>query len=163
TTIRAIAYEAGFTDSAVASASYTVSSGTVATPTFNPAAGAYTQPVAISTTTSGAAIRYTTDGSTPSETIGTIYSAPITLTASTPIRAIAYEAGFTDSAIASASYTVSSGTVATPAFNPPAGAYTQPVAISTTTSGGTIRYTIDGSTPSETIGTIYAAPITLTA
>ena len=49
-----------------------------AAPTFSPAAGTYTsaQTVTISTTTSGASIRYTTDGSTPSETAGTLYSAP---------------------------------------------------------------------------------------
>jgi hypothetical protein len=51
----------------------------VATPTFNPVAGTYTtaQPVAINITTSGATIRYTTDGRTPSETTGTIYSGAI--------------------------------------------------------------------------------------
>ena len=32
----------------------------------------------ISTSTAGASIRYTTDGSTPSSTVGTVYSAPIT-------------------------------------------------------------------------------------
>ena len=56
-------------------------SGAVAAPTFSPAAGTYTsaQTVTISTTTSGASIRYTTDGSTPSETAGTLYSGPITV------------------------------------------------------------------------------------
>jgi AraC-like DNA-binding protein len=163
TTIKAIAYEAGYTDSAIASAGYTVSSSTVATPSFSPPAGAYTQPVAISTTTPNATIRYTTDGSNPSQTNGTIYTTPIVLTASTTIKAIAYEAGYSDSAIASASYTVSSGPVATPSFSPPAGPYTQPVAISTTTPNATIRYTTDGSNPSQTNGTIYTTVITLTA
>src|SRR5581483_1639658 len=48
----------------------------VAAPTFSPAPGTYTgtQNVAISTITGGAAIRYTTDGSVPSETAGTVYS-----------------------------------------------------------------------------------------
>ncbi|MEO7735702.1 MAG: chitobiase/beta-hexosaminidase C-terminal domain-containing protein, partial [Kofleriaceae bacterium] len=41
------------------------------------------------------------------------------------------------------------GTVATPTFNPPGGNYTtaQSVAISTATAGSTIRFTVDGSTP----------------
>ena len=41
--------------------------GTVAAPTFNPPAGAYgsAQSVILSSTTAGASIRYTTDGSTP--------------------------------------------------------------------------------------------------
>ena len=56
-------------DSAVATGVYTII-GTCAAPTFSPAAGTYSsaQTVTISTTTSGATIRYTTDGSTPSET-----------------------------------------------------------------------------------------------
>jgi AraC-like DNA-binding protein len=135
----------------------------VAAPAFNPTAGAYTQPIAISTTTPNATVRYTTDGSNPSETNGTVYTAALTLTASTTIKAIAYETGYTDSAVASASYTVSSGVVATPTFNPLAGTYTQPVAIGTTTPNATIRYTTDGSTPSETNGTIYTTAIALTA
>jgi hypothetical protein len=43
-----------------------------AAPSFSPAGGTYSsgQTVAISTATSGALIRYTLDGSTPSETAG---------------------------------------------------------------------------------------------
>jgi hypothetical protein len=83
----------------------------VATPTFSPAAGTYAsaQTVTIGTTTSGASIRYTTDGSTPSETAGTLYSSPITVGSSTTINAIAYESGMTDSSVASAIYTISAG------------------------------------------------------
>src|SRR5262249_16691651 len=108
TTLKAIAFAAGMTDSAVASGTYTVSNGAVATPSFNPAPGAYTQPVSISTTTPGATIRYTTDGSTPTETAGTVYSGPISLAATTTIKAIAFESGFVDSAVASGTYTVAS-------------------------------------------------------
>ena len=48
----------------------TVNNNQCATPTFSPAAGTYSsaQTVTISTTTGGATIRYTTDGTTPSET-----------------------------------------------------------------------------------------------
>ena len=50
-------------------------------PSFNPAAGAYgpAQSVTISTTTGGATIRYTTNGTTPSETDGTVYSSPVNI------------------------------------------------------------------------------------
>ena len=80
----------------------------VAAPTFSPVAGTYisAQTVTISTTTSGASIRYTTDGSTPSETAGTVYSAPITVGSTMTVKAIAYKTGFTDSSVASATYTV---------------------------------------------------------
>ena len=163
-TFNAIAYESGWTDSAVASATYTLVPPQVATPTFSPAAGTYTtaQSVTISTSTSGASIRYTTDGSTPSETAGTLYSGAITVSATTTIKAIAYESGWTDSSIASVGYTIT-GTAATPTFSPSGGTYAtaQSVTISTTTSGATIRYTTDGSTPSETGGTVYSGAITV--
>jgi hypothetical protein len=66
------------------------------------------------------------------------------------------------STLVKATYTISSGsTVATPTFLPVAGPYTSPqsVAISTVTTGATIHYTTDGSTPT-TSSTVYTAPIT---
>ena len=56
-------------------------------------AGSYgsTQPVTISTTTTGASIRYTTDGSTPSETVGTVYGGPVSVSSNLTLKAIAYE------------------------------------------------------------------------
>jgi hypothetical protein len=86
-------------------------SGTVATPTFTPPAGSYSsaQPVTISTTTAGASIRYTTDGSTPSSTVGTVYVSPVVVSSSLTLKAIAYKTGMTDSTVASGVYTISSG------------------------------------------------------
>lgn len=82
-------------------------------PTFSPASGSYTgaQSITISTSTSGASIRYTTDGSTPSKTNGTVYSSPITLSATTTLNAIAYESGYVDSSITNATYTISGNTL----------------------------------------------------
>lgn len=84
--------------------------GSVATPTFNPAGGTYSsaQSVAIASTTSGATIRYTTNGTTPTATSGTIYTGPVNVASSLTLRAIAYRAGFTDSAVATATYTIGS-------------------------------------------------------
>ena len=66
----------------------------VGMPAFSPIPGTYipAQTVTIGTATPGASIRYTTNGSTPSETVGTLYSAPITVSARprskpSPIRA----------------------------------------------------------------------------
>jgi len=77
----------------------------VITPVFNPPAGAYASPinVTISTTTSGAVIHYTTDGSEPTES-SDIYSAPIPVSSDTTIKAKGYATGFSPSAIATAFY-----------------------------------------------------------
>jgi hypothetical protein len=83
--------------------------GTVATPTFSPAGGSFTtaQSVTISDSTSGASIRYTLDGTTPTAS-STLYSGPISVTATTTVNAIAIASGLTNSAVASATYTIGS-------------------------------------------------------
>jgi hypothetical protein len=142
--------------------------GTVATPTFSPAAGTYlgTQTVTLSDTTSGATIFYTLDGSQPGTSAGGStqqYSGPLTVSSTETIKALATASGMTTSGTASATYTIESQ-VATPTFSPAAGSYNsaQPVSISTTTSGATIYYTTNGSTPT-TSSTVYSGPITVSA
>ncbi|HXB02541.1 MAG TPA: choice-of-anchor tandem repeat GloVer-containing protein [Opitutaceae bacterium] len=80
----------------------------VAAPTFSPSAGTYTsaQTVTISTTTSGASIRYTIDGSTPTETTGTLYSTPVSISATTTLKAIAFLTGDLNSLVTSGTYTI---------------------------------------------------------
>lgn len=80
---------------------------TVATPTFSPEGGAYTstQTVTISCATSGAAIRYTLDGSTPTNN-STLYSQPITVSQTTTIKAIGIKSGMQNSYVATAEYTI---------------------------------------------------------
>ena len=96
---------------ATTSVSFTMLSPAVATPTFTPPAGAYGSPqaVTISTTTAGASIRYTTDGSTPSSTVGTVYVNPVSVSSNLTLKAIAYKTGMTNSAVASATYVISVG------------------------------------------------------
>ena len=88
---------------------YTTSAGlpTAATPTFSPAPGSYTgsQSVTLSDATSGATMYYTTDGSTPA-TSSTKYTAPIVVSTTTTIKAIAAASGYNNSAVASGSYTI---------------------------------------------------------
>src|ERR1700739_4809130 len=80
---------------------------TADTPTFSPVTGTYTsaQTVTISDTTVGADIFYTTDGATPT-TSATIYTVPITVATTTTVKAIAKANGFTESAVATAVYTI---------------------------------------------------------
>ena len=166
TTIKAIAVKDGMTDSTVASATYTINipPQTVATPTFTPEAGTYTeaQNVTISCATEGAVIHYTTDGSTPTAS-STAYNSAITVSETTTVKAIAVKDGMTDSAVASATYMINipPQTVATPAFSPEAGTYTeaQNVTISCATEGAVIHYTTDGSTPTAS-STAYSSAIT---
>ena len=138
---------------------------TVATPAFSPDAGTYTeaQSVTISCETTGATIYYTTDGSDPSAS-STKYSSAIAVGETTTIKAIAVKDGMTDSSVASATYTINipPQTVATPAFSPDAGTYTeaQSVTISCETTGATIYYTTDGSNPSAS-STAYSGAITV--
>lgn len=83
--------------------------GTCATPTFSPAAGSYegTQNVTISST-AGATIYYTTDGSTPTAS-SSVYSSPIAVSADMTIKAYAVKAEYDDSEVAEAAYTITEG------------------------------------------------------
>lgn len=80
----------------------------VATPSFSPVAGSYdsAQSVTIASETDGAAIHYTTDGSTPTAESST-YSEAIAVAETTTIKAIAVKDGMTDSDVASATFTIS--------------------------------------------------------
>jgi uncharacterized protein (TIGR02145 family) len=80
---------------------------TVATPTFSIEARTYTstQSVAISTTTAGATIHYTTNGSIP-KTSSTVYSGSISVSTSQTLKAIAIKTTWDNSAVASAEYII---------------------------------------------------------
>jgi nucleoid-associated protein YgaU len=139
---------------------------TVAAPTFSPAEGTYTsaQSVTISTTTEGAEIRYTTDSTDPTSTTGTVYAAPISVSATTTIKAIATKAGDNDSSVSSATYTIG-GKVADVQFDPNGGSFTEAtsVTLSSATDGAQVYYTTDGSDPSPSGGTRYAGPVSVSA
>jgi len=83
------------------------STPTAATPTFSPAPGSYTssQSVTISDSTSGAAIHYTIDGSTPTTSSPT-YSGAISVTSTQTIQAIAVASGYNNSAVGGGTYTI---------------------------------------------------------
>jgi hypothetical protein len=145
----------------VGSAVYTIN-GAAATPAFSPTAGTYTtsQTVTISDGTSGATIYYTTNGTTPT-TSSTKYTSAVTVSATETLEAIATDTGYSNSAVSSAIYILQ---VATPTFSPAAGTYSsaQTVTISDSTSGSTIYYTTNGTTPT-TSSTKYTSAITVSA
>ena len=134
----------------------------VATPTFTPTAGTYSEPqnVTIECETDGATIHYTTDGSEPT-TDSPVYNSAITVSETTTIKAIAVKEGWINSATAEATYTFIQ-TVATPTFTPAAGTYnsTQNVTIECETDGATIHYTTDGSEPTAD-SPVFSSAITV--
>lgn len=81
--------------------------GQVATPTFSPAGGTYSssQSVTISCSTSDAEIYYTTNGTVPTSG-SSKYTGAITVASTTTIKVIAVKGGMTDSAVATATYTI---------------------------------------------------------
>jgi len=131
---------------------------TVATPAFNPPGGSYssTQNVTISCATSGATIRYTTNGNSPTE-YSTAYSGPLTVSQDTTIKAKAFKSGWNPSSTASSTYCFAT---ATPIFYPAGGVYNGSlnVTISCATSEATIHYTTDDSEPTV-FSPLYSSPI----
>ncbi len=143
----------------------------VATPVVSPGAGTYDGAAEMtpSCATDGAAIFYTTDGSTPTAE-STQYTpmvrgsltfyAPISLNTSATLKMIAVKDGMDDSDVAAYDYTI---TAASPATVYGSGEYkTLPgnITLTSATSDAAIYYTLDGSEPT-TSSTRYTAPIDL--
>ncbi len=82
------------------------------TPTFSPTPGTYAsaQSVTLACATGGATIHYTTDGSTPTSS-SLVYGGAISVASTTTIKAMATAPGMGDSAVASATYTITSPTI----------------------------------------------------
>lgn len=80
--------------------------GVVKDTNFSIDRGFYSAPfqLAITSATPTATIRYTTDGSWPSTTNGTVYSGLISVTTTTTVRAIAYQSGWLSTNIDTHSY-----------------------------------------------------------
>ena len=105
-TITAYAISSSLPQSQAAVANYQI--GTVAaTPWFSPPAGTYTaaQGVTISDATPGATIHYTTNGTTPTAS-STIYTGPISVSATETVEALAVASGYSTSAVGSSKYTI---------------------------------------------------------
>ena len=134
---------------ATGTATETVTPNTAIAPVSAPAAGTYTtaQSVKLTSTTPGATIYYTTNGTRPTAT-STKYTAPIRVAATETIEAIAVATGYAQSNVAIAKYIIETA-ASKPTFSPAAGTYAkaQSVKLTSTTAGAAIYYTTDGANP----------------
>lgn len=114
--------------------------------------------ITISSATGNATIKYTIDGTEPTDTNGLVYTQPIELSSAT-IKAIAIKDQMENSEVASASYSVQAPF--SPEFSLPGGTYSNYVTVSLSAQGDydEIKYTTNGSDPHN--GTVYTAPITI--
>lgn len=105
-TVRTKAFKSGMPDSAEKSVYFTVLQP-VATPTISPGGGTFTGSVSVGLTssTSGATLRYTTNNTTVTAS-SPVYSGPFSLTANATVKARAFKSGMADSSERSASFVV---------------------------------------------------------
>ncbi len=106
-TITAIASPNGYLQSAPASATYTLTTA-AADPVFSLAGGTYsgTQTLTITDSSKGAIIYYTLDGSMPTSASAVYGPAPLPISVSETVQAIAIAPGLTASLVVSATYTI---------------------------------------------------------
>ena len=147
--IKAVAKYQGMADSYVAVikiTSYTVE---------KPVIGFANLLVKIATSTPGASIYYTTDGSNPLES-GILYTAPFSIPENCTVKAVAKLENFNNSGIASEFIDISNVKCAPPqiSFNG------DTLMMSTFTDGASIRYTLDGSDPTAQ-SALYEGPVVL--
>ena len=149
TTINAIVTKNGFTNSHV----ITKTIYQVATPIIQDNGS---NAVSITSETPGATIYYTTDGSNPSPSSSSVYSAPLTENVSgVEIKAIAVKDGMVNSAVRSGTITLSCGN---PVFTRSGNSLT--ISCPFPTSGVSIYYTKNGGDPTSS-STPYTGPISV--
>lgn len=138
---------------------------TLSTPTASVDSGVFKTIQTVSLTAeNGASIFYTTDGSEPNEN-STLYTGPITLSSNTTLKFIAVKTGYNNSPVGEKTYVIElSGKASKPTANVTSGTYsdTLSVALSSTTTGSKIYYTLDGFEPT-TSSAEYVTPISISA
>ncbi len=156
--LKAIAIKDGLESSEIVDATYSFSCNA---PSFNYESGEYNNElkVRLSTTTSGGSVYYTLDGTEPtSSSLKYSESNPISINATTTLKAITCKNGWTDSEVLERTYSMK---CLAPSFSVSSGSYsdTQSVTI-TSTSDATIYYTLDGTAPTVS-SYAYSVPITV--
>ena len=127
----------------------------VATPVIGSATGTYYAAinVAVSSSTPGATIRYTTNGVEPTEADSLVTGGTVAISQSATLKVKAFKPGLADSNTETAVYTLM---VQTLGLSPGWGTYNtaQSVVVSCPIAGTTARYTTNGQDPTESDPTI---------
>lgn len=150
-TLKVKGWRTGWLTSDPVSANYVLSLGTVATPTIVPGSGTYSaeQTVTIATSTPGAVLRYTLDGSDPTLN-SALYASPLKVAAPKMVKARGFKSDWNGSATATETFVFSDGAAPIPSVDVPGGDYavTQTVTVSVADPADVIiRYTTNGHEP----------------
>lgn len=163
-TIKAIALKNDYLPSEMITGLFEIDYISVAVPIFSPIPGNYktSQMITLNSSTPGANIYYTLDGSNPSEE-SLLYDTPFTIHTTTLIKAVGFKDEYLPSVITSARYIIEYLQVATPVFSPLPGDYLdqQTITLTSATPGTTIYYTLGGGEPTES-SQLYHTPFTIT-
>jgi predicted Zn finger-like uncharacterized protein len=150
TVIKAMAVIPGWEPSDGIIAEYEIT-GQAAEPTCQPKPGSYDNPieVVLESSTPGAAIHFTLDGSDPTEKSSN-FGSPIKLAESATLKARAFKPGWEPSRTLEAEYKIVQA-VSGPVISPAAGRFKdgQTVSIKCDTPEAEIYYTLDGDEPTE--------------
>jgi len=133
-------------------------------PAATPSSGSFLlgNSIVLETSTSGADIYYTLDGSAPTAS-STLYTLPIPLNSAMTLKAIAVKTDLADSAVLTENYLVYAQQAETPAASPGGGDFENPqtITLSCSTLGSIIRYTLNGSEPTCNNGIEYTGPVSI--
>lgn len=144
------------------------SSSSVAAPTFSEDSKSFSDKfdLTLSAGSDAAMIMYTTDGTTPSykNNVGKLYEAPISITQSTTVKAIAVSSKGEESDVVTKEYKLE---LPAPIISEETKTFTAPFTVSlstTATAAEAILYTLDGTEPSrENNAAKYTEPIQISA
>jgi hypothetical protein len=176
TTLKFFSVDAKGNTEAVKSETYTfnVTDTTAPTVSASPAGGTYNAVQTVTLTcndgsgTGCQAIRYTTDGSTPTATSAQ-YTAPLTVNANTTLKFFATDVAGNASAVVTETYVITiDAAPPTVTATPAGGVYNAPqiVTLACDDNSGSgcasVRYTTDGSTPTAASAQ-YTAPLSISA
>lgn len=133
----------------------------VVAPTANVPAGTYTSVQNVSLAAIGSlSVHYTIDGIAPACLNLNTYSAPISISATAILKAIACYGNGVTSSISSYDYVINLPAYVPPIASPLAGTYTSVQSVTFSATGSSsIRYTIDGTAPSCSVGNVYESAV----